>query len=237
MKKKNIAVIPARCGSKRIHKKNIIDFFGKPLMCWTIEAALSSGIFDKVLVSTDSEEIASIARNFGAEVPFLRTKYCGDSSLVSSATIGALEQVNDLLHEEYQTVVQLMPNCPLRKKEHITRAYKNFLKTNTSFQISCFKFGWMNPWWAFKLNNKLRASPLFPKAVQKQSQKLPDLYCPTGAIWIANIKALKKYGSFYGKAYTFYPMDWTAAVDIDNMDDIEVARMVFAGNIKKTKPA
>lgn len=225
--KKNIAIIPARGGSKRIPKKSILDFLGKPLIAWTIEAALNAGIFDRVLVSTDDIEIAKVAENYGVKVPFLRDRCFDDHSPVSSATISALNQVENILQEKYEIVIQLMPNCPLRRSEHIINAYNNFLNTGSLFQISCFKFGWMNPWWAFKLDEKLQPSPLFPGAHKMRSQDLPELYCPTGAIWIADVKALKAAGSFYGESNTFYSIDWKAAIDIDDMSDLEMAKAVF----------
>jgi CMP-N-acetylneuraminic acid synthetase len=92
---KHIAIILARGGSKRLPRKNILDFHGKPLLAWTVEAALHSGKFDRVLVSTDDREIADIARSFGAEVPFLRKIAAGDHASSSEATLAALQQAED----------------------------------------------------------------------------------------------------------------------------------------------
>lgn len=106
--KNNIAIIPARGGSKRILKKNIIDFNGKPMIAWTIEAALKSQLFSKVLVSTDCEETADIARAFGAEVPFLRRGYSDDITPVSEATLDALLQAEKFWNLDFDTVTQLI---------------------------------------------------------------------------------------------------------------------------------
>ena len=110
---KIIAVIPARMGSKRIPKKNITDFLGKPMIQWTIEQALQSDCFDKVFVSTDSEEISNIAILNGAESPVLRSDAVDDFSPVSEAT-SAVNQ-SESLWGKFDIVVQLMANCPLRK--------------------------------------------------------------------------------------------------------------------------
>ena len=116
--KKVIAIIPARSGSKRIPKKNIIDFMGKPMIAWTIEAARESKIFYDVLVSTDSEEIANLSRRFGASAPFLRdAKDADDITPVSEATINALINMENKSNVKYDMVVQLMPNCPCRTKK------------------------------------------------------------------------------------------------------------------------
>jgi len=226
-KKKVVAIIPARGGSKRIPKKNIIDFFGKPLIAWTIQAALESKIFDRVIVSTDDEEIAKVSMNYGAEVPFLRKIYQDDYSPVSLATISTVKQTCDFYNEDYEIVVQLMPNCPLRESKHIIESFEYFRMHNHAFQISCFKFGWMNPWWAVKLDSDLKPNPLFEDAFKKRSQDIDDLYCPTGAIWIANKDRLLEEKTFYGDSHIFYPLNWKAAVDIDDMDDLQMAKAIY----------
>lgn len=226
MVKKTIAIIPARGGSKRIPNKNIIDFFGKPLIAYTIESALKTNLFDKIIVSTDSPKIASISKKFGADVPFLREKHNDDYSNVSQVTTYVLEELYSRYKIKYETVVQLMPNCPIRSHKEILLSYKNFISNNYDFQISCFKFGYMNPWWALKKHNE-NYDFLFPDTIKKRSQDLEDLYCPTGAIWIAKTKELIKTKSFYSKPLNFFPINWKAALDIDNYDDLEMAKSVF----------
>lgn len=224
VKKRSIAVIPARGGSRRIPHKNIIDFMGKPLIAWTIEAAQDAGIFERILVSTDDAKIADIARDFGVDVPFLRDRNYDDQATVSEATITALDQVEHELHEHYEIVVQLMANCPLRKSDDIINAWHNFKRVETSFQISCFKFGWMNPWWAATLDSKGNPTPIFPEKIKSRSQDQPDLYCPSGAIWIADTEPLMRAGTFYGPGYIFHPLEWRAAIDIDDRQDLEMAQ-------------
>lgn len=223
-----IAIIPARGGSKRIPQKNIYPFMGKPMIAWTIEAALKSKIFDKVLVSTDCEEIAKAAISFGAEVPFLRNRYFDDISPVSLATIDALFQAETHWGKSFSKVVQLMPNCPLRNFQDIVKANDYFNEHKLSFQISCFQYGWMNPWWATRLNENLEPNKLFPEADDKRSQELEKLYCPTGAIWIADRNNLVNSGTFYGQKHIYHPMKWWSAVDIDDFDDLNMASAVSA---------
>lgn len=227
VKRENIAIIPARGGSKRIPKKNIIDFFGKPLIAWTIEAAVNANIFNRIIVSTDHEEIASVSKAFGAEVPFLRNKFEDDYSPVSLATIAALKQSMTYFNEEYENVIQLMANCPLRSSNDIVSAYEYYIRGGRKSQISCFKFGWMNPWWAVKLDDESIPHRIFKDTHQKRSQDLSDLYCPTGAIWIAKCKELLKENTFYGSGHRFYPLPWISAVDIDDEDDFELAEAAY----------
>ena len=220
----NIAIIPARGGSKRVPKKNIIEFFGKPLIAWTIEAAIKSNIFTKVLVSTDCEEIAKVSIDYGAEVPFLRKSYADDMSPVSLATHDALIKAENFWSLNFDTVTQLMPNCPLRNNKDIVDAMKNFKNKKRDFQISCFKFEWMNPWWSFKFKEDNNHEFMFPEAINNRSQDLDSLFCPTGSIWIAKAKKLKSTQTFYGKDYKFEPMHWVSAVDIDSYEDLDFAK-------------
>ena len=224
---KLIGVIPARGGSKRIPHKNIVEFMGEPLIGWTIKAAQRSDIFDKIIVSTDDSEIAGIAERYGIEVPFYRNRANDDVTPVSIATIEALNQAQEYWNEKYDVVVQLMANCPLRGPREIEASFDHFNEKKINFQLSCFKFNFMNPWWAFKLTGDLQPDYIFKNTLRERSQDLPDLYCPTGAIWIADTKALLSERSFYGSGHIFFPIDWKAAVDIDGPEDLEFASIVF----------
>lgn len=223
MVKQRIAIIPARGGSKRIPLKNIIDFCGKPMISWTIRAAKESGLFDRILVSTDDQSIAEVSRAWGAEVPFLRASFADDHTPVSEATASALRQAMDYWEERYSSVTQLMANCPLRTADEITQAITQFEAQDRSFQISCFKYGWMNPWWAVKLDPEGHPALLFPETAGQRSQDLPELFCPTGAIWVGKTDELLEKKTFYGQDHVFEPMSWESAVDIDDYDDLRFA--------------
>lgn len=222
-----LAVIPARGGSKRIPKKNIMDFHGKPMIAWTIEAAVASGVFDRVVVSTDDPAIAEVAVRFGADVPFMRKGFADDQSPVSLATLATVEQLVQEMGESYGTVAQLMANCPIRDAACMRAAMTYFDERQASSLISCFKFGWMNPWWASKLDADNRPAPMFPDAATARSQDLPPLYCPTGAIWIARVDALTRARTFYTDDRVFFPISWEDAVDIDDMEDFHMAEAVY----------
>lgn len=233
MVNKSVAILCARGGSKRIHKKNIINFYGKPLLAWSIEAALKANVFDKVIVSTDDHEIAEIAIKYGAEVPFMRENHSDDFSPISLVVCDALNILKNNFGLEYQFVAQIMPNCPIRNSHDINASYKNFIANDNDFQISCFEYGWMNPWWAFKIDENNTPKPLFENGIKSRSQDLERLYCPTGAIWLAKTSKLLEHKNFYGPSYRLFPISWQSAVDIDNYEDLEMAKAVYL--LKKEK--
>ena len=228
MTDKSIAIIPARGGSKRIPNKNIIQFNGKPMIAWTISAAIESMLFDRVLVSTDDKDIADIAKYFGADAPFLRDECNDDFTPISQATIHAVKQAENHWNEKYSLITQLMANCPLRTASDISLAQESFFDKKRTFQISCFKYGWMNPWWACEMDLDGRPTRVFSDALNKRSQDLPDLYCPTGAIWIAKRDALLEEGTFYGAGHCFEVMPTFRAVDIDDYDDLAFSKALLS---------
>jgi N-acylneuraminate cytidylyltransferase len=195
------------------------------MIAWTIEAALDALNAD-VYVSTDDDAIIEISEKYGAKA--IRRLSCNDDqSTVSQATIATLLQLRDQGHE-YDYVIQLMANCPLRDAKDIYNSFQNFTFGGYDFQLSCFKYGWMNPWWAVKLLDKYKPESISPDALKSRSQDLPELYCPTGAIWIARVSELLKTETFYGPNYTMFPIPWQRAVDIDDMDDLKMAEALKA---------
>ena len=229
MVEKRLAIIPARGGSKRLPRKNIMDFQGKPMIAWTIEAALETNLFEEVLVSTDDHEIAEISIHYGAIVPFLREQYADDHSTVSQATCAALYQMEEYTGKEYQTIVQLMANCPLRPSNSICNQYDAFEKSGErNSLLSGIGYGMFNPWWAHKKNETGGYERIFLEVeVNTRSQDLPNLVCPTGATWISCREKLTAFKTFYSKGYDFFEVDWKEGVDIDDQGDLEIAQVAF----------
>ncbi len=223
----HIAIILARGGSKRLPRKNILDFHGKPMLAWTIEAALRSEQYARVLVSTDDPEIAEIARAFGAEVPFLRKTGADDFTPSSEATLVALRQSEEYWQEKFEFVSQLMANCPLRDASDIRQSIKHFTENRADSQICSFRFGWMNPWWAAKLDGQGVPEYLFPEARLARSQDLSPLYCASGAIWLAKTSVLKYAKSFYTPNHILHALNWMSAIDVDDAEDFEMAKACF----------
>lgn len=222
-----LAVIPARGGSKRIPNKNLRPLAGRPLLTYTVHAALASGVFHRVVVTTDSVRIAQVARGCGASVPFLREPgLSGDFVPVSAATIDALQRI-DPEENTYSHVCQLMPNCPLRSASDIVNSHREFLSRGSDSQISVVRYGWQNPWWAVKLDEAFALVPLFEQAFTQRSQDLPPLFCPTGAVWWAKSVALRREDTFHMPGRTGWEIPWTRGIDIDTEDDWDMAEALM----------
>lgn len=225
---KLLAVIPARGGSKRIPGKNIRPMAGQPLIEYTIEAALGSGIFDRVVVSTDSPQIAAIARAAGADVPFLReTALADDHTPVSVATADMLERLGSS-SSVFDSVAQLMPNCPLRTSADIVDSYRSFAESGFSSQISVCRYGWLNPWWAITRDEGDALVPVFEQRHAERSQDQPDVFCPTGAVWWVRAATLRAERTFHIARRTGWELPWERAVDIDDEDDWRMAEVLMS---------
>ena len=232
-----LAVIPARSGSKRVPGKNVRSMKDQPLIAYTIQAALASGVFERVVVSTDSPAIAAIAGEFGAEAPFLRDgSLADDLTPVSAATLDAVERL-DPEGRAYRRVAQLMANCPLRTAEDVRSSYRAFLAGSAQAQISVTRYGWQNPWWALRRNDDGRLEPVFDGRLAQRSQDLPELFCPTGAIWWAEASALRREGTYHMPDRAGWEIDWRHAVDIDTEEDWELAALLMKRNGRAVRDA
>jgi N-acylneuraminate cytidylyltransferase len=221
-----LAVIPARLGSRRVPRKNIRDLLGRPAISYSIEAALESDLFDRVIVSTDAEEIASVARAHGADVPFLREPALADDQThVSVVTADALERIDP--DHRVTAVAQLLPNCPLRNADDVRASYAQFEESGADAQLSVTQYGWQNPWWASRLSAGGTLEPVFPEAMTQRSQDLAELYCPTGAVWWARAAVLRRGRTFHVAGRTGWVMPWHRAVDIDTEDDWQMAEQLL----------
>jgi CMP-N-acetylneuraminic acid synthetase len=223
-----LAVIPARGGSKRIPGKNLRCLGGKPLLSYAVVAAQQCGLFTHVLVSTDSPEIADVAREYGAEVPFLREPALSDDFVpVSAATADALDRL-DPDGSAYDYVCQLMPNCPLRNATDISDSFQQITATGAESQISVVRYGWQNPWWALRRDESLVLKPVFEDAMAMRSQDLPDLFCPSGAVWWANADTLRRERTYHIDDRTGWEISWMHGIDIDTEDDWAMAEVLLS---------
>jgi N-acylneuraminate cytidylyltransferase len=222
-----LAVIPARGGSKRIPGKNIRPLAGRSILAYTIAAALESGLFERVVVSTDSEEIADMAVKHHAEVPFLREGLLADDfTPVSAVTVDMLMRL-DPAGDKFASVAQLMPNCPLRMASDVEDSHNQFVHTNAESQISVVRYGWQNPWWAMRRDEGFELTPLFKDQMGARSQELPELFCPTGAIWWARAEILRQTKTFHCENRKGWEIPWQRGIDIDTLEDWAMAETLL----------
>lgn len=207
-----LAIIPARGGSRGIPRKNIVDFAGKPLIAWTIEAARQAGIA-RVLVSTDDAEIAGVARRFDAEVPFLRPAHLsGDNAAALPVVLHALEQV------EADTVVLLQPTSPLRTAADISGSLKLHQETGRPV-VSVAR---AKPW-LFSMSEDGSLAPSLPVQDRRQDAQF---FAPNGAIYVANAMKLRDGESWWTNAVG-YEMPSERSIDIDEPADLVIARALL----------
>jgi CMP-N,N'-diacetyllegionaminic acid synthase len=226
---KNIAIITARSGSKGLCNKNIRMLGNKPLLAYTIEAALNSKMFEEVMVSTDTEEYAEISRKWGAEVPFLRSKKNAEDSASSWDT------VSEVLHgyfekgKEFDTFCLLQPTSPFRTEEDIIKAYSLYLKRNATAIVSVCEVEHALQW-CNKLDNTCSLNGFVKRDDIRQRQKVDLYYRINGAIYISNVKTFAKDSFLYKDGAYAYIMSSIRSIDIDTELDFIYAETLLKYN-------
>lgn len=215
------AIIPARGGSKRIPKKNIKDFCGKPIIAYPIEAAINSGLFERVMVSTDDDEIASIAVKFGAEVPFMRSDR---SSSDYATTADVIEEVI-LEYEKRGIVIEeaccMYPTAPFVTSGMLKDAYSKYNESGADSLAQVVAFSYPPQRGLVVRNGYLEM--LNPEYRDTRSQDLEKIYQETGQFYFFNVDVFKKEKYVpAGKVFP-YIMNPSEVQDIDTMDDWIIA--------------
>lgn len=226
MRKKIIAVIPARGGSKRIPRKNIRLFSGKPIMAWSIELALESKLFDQVVVSTDDDEIAKIALNYGAHVPFLRPQelsddYAGTNDVIKHAVLWLQQQ-----GEEIGDVCCLYPTSPFLRTDVLVQSYKQFKASNKDYVFSATRYAFPVER-ALYLNERGEIQALFSDKINERSQDLNEVYHDAGQFYWGKSKAFIEEKNLFSKNADLYILPHYLVQDIDTEDDWIRAEMMF----------
>ncbi|MBG6236596.1 N-acylneuraminate cytidylyltransferase [Pedobacter sp. CAN_A7] len=174
-----LAIIPARGGSKRIPRKNIKDFLGKPIIAYSIEAAISSGIFDEVMVSTDDEEIAEIARAYGASVPFIRSIHNADDHATTIAVLKEVElEYQKRFRMSYEAICCIYPTAPLLNSQSLIEGYKLLIEKelDTVFPVTAFSY----PIWRALEIQDGRTQMIWPEHQSSRSQDFKAAYHDAG---------------------------------------------------------
>lgn len=216
-----IAVIPARGGSKGLPGKNIKMLAGKPLIAYTIEAALKSGLFTNVVVSTDDEDIKEIALTYGAEVPFLRPPHLAqDDSMAVDAYLFTIDEMEKIVNRSIDEIAVLLPTSPLRTEEDIINAYELFKVKNADSVISYTQEHHPISWHRY-MDEDGKLTPIFADTLGNR-QDFKISYFPNGSIYIFKTEVLRKKIYYTDHSYGFV-MPRNRSVDIDVQDDFDLA--------------
>jgi pseudaminic acid cytidylyltransferase len=224
---KNLAIIPARGGSKRIPRKNIRIFHGRPIIAYTIDVARASALFDRIIVSTDSDEVARVAREAGADVPFVRPEHLSNDQ---APTIGVILHALDALEaagQRFDNVCVLHATAPFLRAEDLRVALRELDEPGSSSSISVTDFGFPI-FRALKLDAAGALEMIWPEHEQTRSNDLPAAYHDAGQFYWAPVSRLREAGHFYMKGMRPVVLPRHRVQDIDTEDDWVRAEKLYA---------
>ena len=225
-----VSIIPARFGSKGLPRKNIKLLAGKPLIAYSIEAALESKTIEKIVISTDDRQVMDISNSYGVEVIKRPKELSRDESPTINVIFHALEVLKT---ENYKTdvILLLQPTSPLRTAEDIDDSIRLYLESHCESVISVCEFE-HSPYWSFKIEGGY-LRPLFgAEALKRRRQDLEMAYVPNGALFISIPENLRKYDGFYCPGTIPYIMPPERSIDIDNEVDFLLVELLMKQNIK-----
>jgi len=226
---KILALIPARGGSKGVPGKNIKLLAGKSLIAYTVEQANASKGIDRLILSTDDESIAKVAKKIGLEVPFMRPKELADDSAKSLDVVVHALDFLEQRGEFYDAVCLLQVTSPYRPKGSIDEAIRLFMKEKPDSLVSVRKVpDEYNPHWTFEIqnNNRLKISTGEKKIISRR-QELPPAYHRDGAIYIISVSCIKEKNSLLGDDIVAFPIESPKLINIDTMKDWEEAEVFY----------
>ena len=227
-----VAIIPARGGSKRIPRKNIKDFHGKPLIAYSIEVALKSKLFDKVIVSTDDEEIAKIAMQYGAVIPFLRPKELSDDFTGTGAVVEHTMNYLKQQGENYDFICTIYATAPFLDKKYLIEGFEKLKNSNAKNAFSCTSMPFPIQR-TFKITQNERCEMFWSENFTKRSQDLEEAFQDAGQFYWINLK-INSDEIIFGKDSIPIILPRYLVQDIDTQEDWTRAEFMYEA-IKKDK--
>lgn len=222
---KNLAIIPARGGSKRIPRKNVKSFLGKPMLAYSIEAALATGLFDEVMVSTDDEEIAEVARMYGAKVPFMRSAETSNDNATMEDVIEEVILKYLKVGQAYDNFCCLLATAPFITSELLSESYHTYKESEGDSLVPCIRF-------SYPVQRCLRVKGSFlcmrePEYIHSRSQDLEPMYHDSGLFyWMKTDIFLEEKEIFCEKACLF-EIEESKCQDIDTEEDWKIAEIKY----------
>lgn len=221
---KNICIIPARGGSKRIPRKNIKDFLGKPIIAYSIEAALKSELFDEVMVSTDDEEIAAIAKQYGAQVPFLRSaETANDFATTADVLLEVLEMYREQGHD-FDNLCCLYATAPFVKAERLRECY-DLMQNDIDSAFTVVEYSY--PIQRSLVTDGVNIRMAYPEYKNARSQDLQKHYHDAGQFYFSTVKNLEENHSLWGEHTAPLILSELEVQDLDTMTDWQLAEMKY----------
>ena len=236
MDAKTIAVIPARGGSKRIPRKNIKPFCGKPMIAYSIEAAIRAGIFDEIIVSTDDEEIADIAKNVGASVPFMRPKELSDDYTATGAVVEHAIKFLQARGDRIKFVCTIYATAPLIDEIYIKLGLEKLRASNAKNAFSCTSMPFPI-WRTFKIAKDGRCEMFWRENFAKRSQDLEEAYQDAGQFYWTNLDAPSCDEIFFGRDSIAIVLPRHLVQDIDTPQDWIRAEFLYEAVQKSREKA
>jgi len=216
-----LAVIPARGGSKRLPRKNVLPFLGKPILAYTIEAAQQADVFDDILVSTEDDEIARIAHACGARVDKRATDLASDQATVAEVCRELLLRRREMGSDDRQMCV-LYATAPLRNAQDIRATMALLSQPGCHFAIAATTFSHYAHQ-ALKLADDGRVEPMWPALCNLRGSEIGTLVAGNGSTYAVDVAAFLQHGEFYGPGMRAHLMPFARSVDIDSADDFLLA--------------
>lgn len=222
----NLAIIPARSGSKRIKNKNIVDFFGKPIIYYSIRAALNSNLFDKIIVSTDSKKISKIVNKFGIETPFIRPSYLANDSASTPKVIKHAINFYKKKGIIFKNVCCIYPASPMITIENLKKCLKLLSYKNTEYSFPVCEYGYPIQR-AFELKENNISKMINDRFYNANSNNLIPFYHDCGQFyWGKSESWLQEKKIFYKNSKVLKIPNYLG-IDIDNKEDLEHVKIIF----------
>jgi pseudaminic acid cytidylyltransferase len=223
---KTVAIITARGGSKRIPRKNIKYFLGKPIMAYSIESAINSGLFDEVMVSTDDAEIAAVAEQFGAKVPFMRsTENANDFATTADVIVEVLESY-EAIGQRFDYAICIYPTAPFVSADLLIQGFNLLIKGEYDTVFPAMRFGFPIQR-AIKLNAENRIEMLQPEHLRTRSQDLEQTYHDCGQFYWLSVEKFLLKKEIWTDNSGIVVLSEMEAHDIDNLEDWKIAEFKY----------
>lgn len=221
---KNLCIIPARGGSKRIPRKNIKDFLGMPIIAYSIKAAMESGVFDEVMVSTDDDEIAAISRQYGANIPFMRSAETSNDYATTADVINEVLDRYSVMGKEYDTVTCVYSTAPFVTGKRIAEAMKKLCGDIDSI-FTMVQYSYPPQRALHEVDGMV--TMLYPEFKLSRSQDLEPIYHDAGQFYVSTVKSFKKANGFWGENTAGIILSELEVQDLDTPTDWALAEMKY----------